>query len=641
MCGISGFFLLNNFSTHRESLQTLRNMTNVLRHRGPNASGYWSSEKDNIYLGHRRLSIIDLSETANQPMCSNNERYIIIFNGEIYNFKKLKNDLNSSFNVTFKTQSDTEVILELIVQFGFRKALDKIMGMFSLAIWDKKEKNLFLAIDPLGKKPLYWTMDEKKLIFASEIKSILNFKKFKKTLNHQGLSEFLKFSYIKAPRTIFKEINKLEPGTFLMFSRELKVKRFRYWYPKTFLYSSTDSIRKENVIIEELHDILNTSVSERLTADVPVGVLLSGGIDSSLIASLAKTNKDDIKTYSVGFENKLFDESVYAKKISNHIKTNHTNFPLDTTNLDKIIEKLPEIYDEPFGDSSQIPTFLICNQIKKDVTVALSGDGGDEVFGGYSRYLWAKDFLTINKLLGSGFLKLMSSIINYFPNNFFDCLSLVLPQHIRPNHFGHRLKKIAKILNSKDEIEIYSKLISSNRLLDLLSENSFDKKVSFKKEYKGYSFVENMQFHDIENYLVGDILVKVDRASMSNSLEIRSPLLDRRVVEYSLKNCRSFHKIKNKQGKHILRKILKEYLPEKLFNRPKMGFGVPIDTLLNQQLNKKLKYFSSSEFIKNQNLFQKSKVDEFFVDYDKKGSNLAPEMWNFFIFQSWYSKWMN
>ena len=191
MCGISGFFLLNNFSTHRESLQTLRNMTNVLRHRGPNASGYWSSEKDNIYLGHRRLSIIDLSKSANQPMCSNNERYIIIFNGEIYNFKKLKNELKSSFNVKFKTQSDTEVILELIVQFGFRKALDKIIGMFSLAVWDKKEKNLFLAIDPLGKKPLYWAMDEKNLIFASEIKSILKFKKFRKTLNHQSLSEFL------------------------------------------------------------------------------------------------------------------------------------------------------------------------------------------------------------------------------------------------------------------------------------------------------------------------------------------------------------------------------------------------------------------------------------------------------------------
>ena len=240
---------------------------------------------------------------------------------------------------------------------------------------------------------------------------------------------------------------------------------------------------------------------------------------------------------------------IYAKKISNHIKTNHTNFLLDTTNLDKIIEKLPEIYDEPFGDSSQIPTFLICNQIKKDVTVALSGDGGDEIFGGYSRYLWAKDFLTINKLFGSSFSKLMSSIINYFPNNFFDCLSLVLPKNIRPSHFGHRLKKITKILNSKDEIEIYSKLISSNRLLDLLKENNFNKKVSFKKEYEAYSFVENMQLHDIENYLVGDILVKVDRASMSNSLEIRSPFLDRRVVEYSLKNCRLFHKIKiNKEN---------------------------------------------------------------------------------------------
>ena len=407
------------------------------------------------------------------------------------------------------------------------------------------------------------------------------------------------------------------------------------------MYSSKDFTRNENTVVEELHEILNISVSERLTADVPVGVLLSGGIDSSLVTSLAKNNKNDIKTYSVGFKNKLFDESHYAKKISNHIKTNHKSFLLETTNVEKIIEQLPEIYDEPFGDSSQIPTFLICNQIRKDVTVALSGDGGDEIFGGYSRYLWAKDFSIINKLFGSSLLKLISSIINYFPNNLFDCLSLVLPKNIRPSHFGHRLKKIAKILDSKDEIEIYSKLISSNRLLDLLNENNFNKKVSFKKEYESYSFVENMQLHDIENYLVGDILVKVDRASMSNSLEIRSPFLDRRVVEYSLKNCRPFHKIKNKKGKHILRRILKEYLPEKLFNRPKMGFGIPIDILLNQQLKEKLRYFSSSDFIKSQNLFQKSKVNSFFEDYSKKGSNLHPEMWNFFIFQSWFSKWMN
>ncbi len=641
MCGISGFFLLNNYASHRESLKTLTNMTNVLAHRGPNASGYWSSEKDNIYLGHRRLSIIDLSDSANQPMSSSNNRYVIIFNGEVYNFQKLKNELKKLFNIKFKTQSDTEVILELIVQYGFRKALDKITGMFSLVVWDKKEKNLFLAIDPLGKKPLYWSVDDKSLIFASEIKSILRYKKFKKILNYQSLSEFFKFSYIKAPNTIFKGLNKLEAGTFLIFSRELKFKKYRYWEPKNFLYSSTDLVTSESTIVEELHEILNTSVSERLTADVPVGVLLSGGIDSSLITCLAKNNKDDIKTYSVGFKNKLFDESIYAKKISNHLKTNHTNFLLDTSNTNTIIEQLPVIYDEPFGDSSQIPTFLICNQIKKDVTVALSGDGGDEVFGGYSRYLWAKDFLSINKLFGSSLLKLMSSIINYFPNNFYDCLSLVLPKNVRPSHFGHRLKKIAKILNSKDEIEIYSKLISSNRLLDLLNENNFSKQICFNKEYEDYSFIENMQLHDIENYLAGDILVKVDRASMFNSLEIRSPFLDKRVVEYSLKNCRLFHKIKNKKGKYILRKILKEYLPEKLYNRPKMGFGIPIDALLNKQLKEKLYYYSSSEFIKSQNLFKKTKVDKFFEDYRKKGSNLHPEMWNFFIFQSWYFKWMN
>jgi len=250
MCGISGFYLLNNYSTPEESLKTLKNMTNTLRHRGPDASGYWSSEQDNIYLGHRRLSIIDLSKSANQPMSSSNERYIIVFNGEIYNFKKLKGEIKKLSNVKFKTECDTEVILELIVHFGFRKTLDKITGMFSLAVWDKKEKNLFLAVDPLGKKPLYWGLDEKSLVFASEIKSILKFKNFKKILNYQSLSEFLKFSYIKAPNTIFKGINKLEPGTYVMFSRELKSTKFRYWNPKDFLYSSKDFTRNKNTIID-------------------------------------------------------------------------------------------------------------------------------------------------------------------------------------------------------------------------------------------------------------------------------------------------------------------------------------------------------------------------------------------------------
>ena len=370
--------------------------------------------------------------------------------------------------------------------------------------------------------------------------------------------------------------------------------------------------------------------------------MLSGGIDSSLITAVAqKISASKIKTFSVGFKDKLFDESSFSQKISHKLDTNHKTFFLDKESINNIIYKIPEIYDEPFGDSSQIPTFLICKEIKKEVTVVLSGDGGDEVFGGYSRYIWANHFFSFKKILGTQLSSILSKLINYFPDYIYDFLSGILPVNSRPADFGHRIKKIAKILNSQSEDEIYYKLISNSRLNGLLKRDiSKHGKTLFHERVKHYSLTEKMQLHDLQNYLTGDILVKVDRASMSNSMEVRSPFLDRRIIEYTLKNLRVSHKINKNKGKLLSRSILNEYLPKKYFDRPKMGFALPVDVLLKNQLKETINNYFSKSYIENQNIFDKKKIDCFMDDYFTKGHSLKNEVWNLFIFQLWYEKWM-
>lgn len=642
MCGIAGFFLKSQNKEHDSLCNYIKKMTDTLSHRGPDNSSNWSNEMDKIYLGHRRLSIIDLSTNANQPLHSNNNRYVIIFNGEIYNFLELKKDLNK-YKLNFNNKSDTQVLIEYINIFGLKITLQKIIGMYAFVLWDKKKKELFLVRDKIGKKPLYWCHQHNHIIFASEIKAILSFPFFKKKVSNRSLSEFLRLSYINSPNSIYEDMFKVEPGSYIQVNNKFEIKKKKFWDLKSIVSSKRNNILN-NKRLTDFESLLEDAVEKRLVSDVPLGVLLSGGVDSSLIAALAqKKSSKKIKTFSIGFKDDRYDESRFAKKIAKILDTDHTEYVADDFSVEDLVKNLANIYDEPFADSSQIPTFIICNRIKKDVSVALSGDGGDEVFLGYSRYFWGEKISKVSRIFPKKFRDIISNIILSMPPEKLNYASKFLSKKFFPPHLGDRLQKIGKIINCSSDASIYQKLIYQSEPENFLLKDTFRENELFNLSNfpAKYNFIRAMQYLDLITYLPGDILVKVDRASMANSLEIRSPFLDVRLVEYSLKYLQLKEKIKNGKGKFILRKILSKYLPEKLINRPKMGFGVPLAFWLRGQLKTWMLDILSEAKLKRQGIYMVEPVKQLIDDHISERRNNHYQLWVILMFQSWYDKWVD
>ncbi len=637
MCGITGFYLFKNSYDHGFLIKQIKKMNELLIHRGPDAKGIWSDYKDKIYLGHRRLSIIDLSSKANQPMRSYNGRYVIIFNGEIYNFLELKNLLKDV--VKFKDNSDTRVLLELINYFGFSKALKHINGMFSFALWDVKEKTLYLAIDRFGKKPLYWTDQNQDILFSSELKSIVSFYTFKKRINYKALSFFFKYSYIKAPQTIYESTYKVEPGTFLKIDKKKKITKHIYWSTPSNEVDSKLLKIPQDEIETKLSDLVDDSVRSRMVSDVPLGVMLSGGIDSSLIAAIAqKFSKKKIDTFSISFPQKGFDESKFAKRVAKELSTTHNTFSIDDYYLEDLVGRISYHYDEPFADSSQIPSMIIAKELKKKVTVALTGDGGDEIFGGYSRYVWGGKISKFCNFFPLNFRKTLSKLILNLPSNKLNLLNKLFPIDFFPSQFGDRLKKIGKIIICENNFDIYQKLV-------IQSDKNFLKNKTFY-EIENFDFPVNleiseaMQRMDITNYLPGDILVKIDRSSMAYGLELRSPLLDYRLLEFSNKFLVKNNKIRNNKGKYLLRKILSKYIPKDLINRPKMGFAIPLATFLRTNLEKWMLDVLSKKKIEKQGILDGELVSQTIEKHLSLNSNNHYEIWNLLMFQTWFDRWM-
>ena len=640
MCGLTGFLLSKSSKDENSLYEYLSKMTNSLKHRGPDASGYWYCTNSNIFLGHRRLSIIDLSSNGEQPMQSSNNRYVMVFNGEIYNYRELKLELMKNFDIKFKNNTDTQVLLESINSYGLDSALRKIEGMFAFALWDKTEKCLFLVRDRIGKKPLYWGRCNEGIIFGSEIKSILKYDNFNKSLDQKSISAFLKFSYINSPNTIFKNISKVEPGHYIKFINN-KLKKKQYWNLNHFI-KKKKNIKTDSLIESEVENLIEDATVKRLVSDVPLGIMLSGGIDSSLITALAQKNlRYKLKTFSVKFEEKEFDESGFAREIAKILGTEHHEIDIGDFSIKKIIEEIPRIYDEPFADSSQIPTFLISQELKKSVTVALSGDGGDEIFCGYSRYYWASNFSTLSKVLSPTILKIISNSINLVSSKKINMFTRFLNKGTFPPHLGDRLKKIAKILHCNSDNQIYSTLVSQTDPNKYFKRQyNHEKEIDLNNFPGNYNIQEAMQYIDIKTYLPGDILVKVDRASMANGLEVRSPFLDHRIVEYALENLSNKQKIQWGKGKFILRKILSNYLPKKLINRPKMGFGVPLSNWLRNELRDWMLETLEENKIKNQGLLNHNNIKNLIISHLKGSHNHHYELWPILMFQSWYDKWM-
>ncbi len=603
MCGIAG--LLDQRISQEALTAKGAAMIQTLLHRGPDAGDTWISEPHNLLLGHRRLAIQDLSDSGHQPMHSVSKRYCIVFNGEIYNFREIATALKTQGH-HFIGHSDTEVLLAAIEEWGLQPAIQKFIGMFAFALWDKQDDVLHLCRDRLGEKPLYYGWQDKAFYFSSELKAIEACTSASPSINPDGLNHFLRYGYIPAPESIYQGLYKLPPGTILSlpiqvlkyqndFSPVADKKHFcspvPYWSVlESARYGLANPVTDEQAAVNELEQTLQTAINQQLIADVNVGAFLSGGIDSSLVCALAqRESTKKIKTYTIGFTEKEYDESMYAEKIASHLGTDHLTMQVTPQDALNVVPSLASIYDEPFADSSQIPSYLVSKLAKEHVTVCLSGDGGDELFAGYNRYIFTDSIWKRLSSVPAPLRKLTGRALGIPSTQFWDTLFRYLAtpgkQQTANRLIGLKLQKLAGFMQQDDILKGYEYLLSFwHQPEKILSSNThLNANTSIEKPVDNIEFINQAMYMDQIGYLPGDNLTKVDRASMAVSLETRLPLLNHQVVDLSWRMPLSM-KLKNTQSKWALREVLYRHVPRELIERPKMGFSVPIDHWLRGEL---------------------------------------------------------
>ena len=650
MCGIAGFISLNKDKLFIEN--QIKMMLSSISHRGPDNEDYYIDESCGLAIGHRRLSIIDLSKNGSQPMYSYNRNYLLSFNGEIYNHLDLRKDLKNDFNFDlWRSTSDSETLINHISFYGLEKTLKKIDGMFSFAIFDIKNKKLSLVRDIFGEKPLYYGWNNNQFYFASELKAISSIKNFKKNINNKSLSSLLEFCYISDPNSIFENVFKLEPGQSAEIALSKNLNNSNHFYKKSIILKKWFSIRDEIHSLENkkispnlIKTTLEKTVETRLISDAKLGCFLSGGTDSSLIASIISNySKTKYETFTIGFDNKDYDESSKATKIANYLGLKNNILILDEKKMSDIVPNLNNIYDEPFADSSQIPTYLLCNFASKFSKVSLSGDGGDELFGGYNRYFYTESVWSKVKIIPKPFRKYFFNIILNTPNSLFIFIQLIINRLSSTRDlklFSEKIKKLStKILNSNNKKELYISFLKEWETEDIqITPDSLNYLKLFNNSFsENKNFSENMMIFDMITYLPNDILTKVDRASMSNSLEVRAPFLSKDLLKLSF-SLPIEKKIKGNNGKIILKEMLYKYLPNKLVDLPKQGFGIPLGEWINTSLNdwifdnintikrKKQNYINIDVLLNNLKIHKESNI------------NLSSKLWPALIFCDWYNK---
>jgi len=657
MCGISGV-LSDREKNSLDIKSTAAIMSNILSHRGPDDSGLWVNPEKTCAMSHSRLAIIDLSSAGHQPMKSQCGRYTIVFNGEIYNHHDLKFELEKRklSHFVWKGHSDTEIFLEAIRVWGLKKALQKSNGMFAIALWDHKKKRLSLARDRLGEKPLYFGWINQNFAFASELKAFHAFREFSNQIDENALNLFLQYSYVPAPYSIYKDIYKLEPGTILSLStddsqsalNQLPVAPLHHRSIDIEKYWALDSIAAEgqsNLILDEdyavaeLERMLTDSIKLQSISDVPIGAFLSGGTDSSLIAALmTKNHANPINTFSIGFNESSFNEAVYAKEVAHYLGTNHHELYVSDNEARDVIPLLSSIYSEPFADSSQIPTFLVSKLAKSSVTVALTGDAGDELFGGYNRYslgskLWKNFYFLPFKIR-----KVLGASLEHIPPHKLDQFLQALPWFKGINLLGDKVHKFSRAMqNSHTLDEIYKSLTMDNTLL----KNSLKDEENLPSLINRYPAISQltdpehrMMAWDTLSYLTDDILCKVDRASMSVSLETRVPMLDYRLVEFAWKLPLNM-KIRNGQNKWILKELLYQHVPKKIIDRPKAGFSIPLDQWLRGPLRDWSEDLLNEKKLKSHANIDSALVISGWKQHLSGSKDLSKSLWNILMFLSW------
>lgn len=632
MCGIAGFWDFRRSRRKEQYLEIITTMTNQILSRGPDSAGTWCDETTGLVFGHRRLVVIDLSSLGHQPMFSQSGSSAIIYNGEIYNAPFIRSELEK-LGIFCRSSADTEVLLEACEQWGPEAAIKKMNGMFAFAYWNKRQRKLYLVRDRLGIKPLFWGLKNNIFYFASQLKALTIHPDWQGGIDRQALTSYFRYNYIPAPLSIYKGIYKLEPGHIIIIDAKQHVIKKQFWSLESVCQNRILASCNEFEVLEKIDYLLKDAVKCRMHADVPLGAFLSGGIDSSTVVSLMQAQSTKpIKTFAIGFHELSYNEAIYAKAVAQHLKTDHYELYLNLNEVVKLIPHIPEWYDEPFADSSQIPTYLVSRLAKEHVTVSLSGDGGDELFAGYNRYILAQKLWSVLAVFPMSFKKLASKLIYSFNPTTWDKIAKTIPGRWRPFRLGDKVHKFAALLIQSSD-DLYKNLVSFwEKPAELVVGGA--EIFSWPQPITNLNFVEQMQYIDSVTYLPDDILTKVDRASMSVSLETRMPLLDYRLVEFVWTLPFQF-KLRNKETKWLLRRILEKYLPHQLVERPKMGFGVPIGHWLRDQLVEWAEDLLSTHKLQEDNLLNAQLIRQRWEEHLSKKRNWQHPLWGVLMFQLW------
>jgi asparagine synthase (glutamine-hydrolysing) len=662
VCGFAGFLGPNIKAHGADPAELVRRMCDTLAHRGPDDAGVWVD--DVVALGHRRLAVLDLSAAGHQPMVSADERYVIVFNGEIYNHLELRGELRHGppqrdatrargaadppASPAWRGRSDTETLLAAVATWGVANALRRCVGMYAFALWDRQGRQLTLARDRLGEKPLYYGWQGDAFLFGSELKALRVHPRFSTEIDRNALALLLRHNYVPAPYTIYQGIHKLTPGACLTVSADgQKAVPVPYWSAREVaeqgqrnrFRGSRDDARVE------LDLLLRQAVKGQMLADVPLGAFLSGGVDSSAVVALMQAQSSrPTRTFTIGFWEQGYNEADFAKAVALQLKTDHTELYVTEANALAVVPQLPGIYDEPFADSSQIPTFLVSQLARRHVTVSLSGDGGDELFGGYNRYFWATAIWRRMRWLPSPMRAALAAALTRVPpqhwNGLVQPLMRLLPPSWRYANPGDKLHKLAEILAVRQPDEIYHALVSHwpRPASIVVRGEEPDTALTNKLAWAHIDeFAHRMMYLDLVSYLPDDILVKVDRAAMNVSLETRVPFLDHRLVEFAWRLPLSM-KIRNGRGKWLLRQLLRSYIPERLIERPKMGFGVPLDAWLRGPLRSWAEALLDEARLRREGYFQPEPIRRLFAEHLSGRRNWAYHLWDVLMFQAWHEQ---
>lgn len=640
MCGIVGFW-----SEQRYGEELVQYMANRLESRGPDDSGVWQDVATGLNFGHRRLSILDLSSAGHQPMRTSCGRFTLIYNGEIYNHMALREELvDNEPGLKWQGHSDTETLMNALRVWGVGQTLSRINGMFAFAWWDSAERKLFLARDRLGIKPLYYGTQGDAFFFSSELKAFQPHPEWHGEVCRNSLAAYMRHNYVPAPHCIIKGMRKLPPGTYVQVTARKAGEPICYWDICTMAQQRQDDpLEDAQVALEKFREQLRIAVNRRMLADVPLGAFLSGGYDSSLVSAvMQEQSAKPINTYSIGFEESTHNEAPHARQIAGHLKTNHTEHYVTPAEALEVIPRLPSIYDEPFSDSSQIPTSLLCMMARKHVTVSLSGDGGDELFGGYTRYAFCQRLWGRLGKLPPGARRLLAACVHAAPGVALERLQrCVVPEGKRIDNLADRLPRLAELMRQPDRVTFYRHLVSHFKAPDelVLQADEADSFLTRRSDHPELSdYLSLMQFLDLKTYLPDDILTKVDRASMACSLEVRVPLLDHEMVEFAFGLSPQL-KSRAGQGKWLLRQLAHEYIPRELLERPKMGFGVPIESWLRGPLKDWAEALLSVERLKRDCYFDPAPIRLMWEEHQQGKRRWHYYLWDVLMFQAWLDEW--